>query len=165
MTDSQGYGDLFQWGRPDDGHQDRESYTTHGSINQDVPGHSDYITVNSSPYDWRLPQNNDLWQGEAGINNPCPPGWRIPTEPELNAELLSWSSSNTAGAYESTLKWPSAGRRGSTNGLIGSKGISGDAWSSGVSSTFARNMNFRSNSAHMGAYNRAKGASVRCVRD
>ncbi len=42
-------------------------------------------------YDWRSPQNDNLWQGVNGINNPCPSGYRLPTEAELEAERLSWS--------------------------------------------------------------------------
>ncbi len=110
-TDARLYGDLFQWGRLDDGHQDRTSGTTSTLSNTDIPGHGNYITVSSQPMDWRSPQNDNLWQGEAGINNPCPTGWRVPTEAELDAERLGWSSNNAEGAYESTLKWPVAGNR------------------------------------------------------
>ena len=62
-------------------------------------------------YDWRSPQNDNLWQGVNGINNPCPSGYRIPTEAELDAERLSWSSDNSAGAIASALKLPMAGYR------------------------------------------------------
>ena len=55
----------------------------------------------------------NLWQGVNGINNPCPSGYRIPTEAELDAEHLSWSSDNSAGAIASALKLPMAGYRSS----------------------------------------------------
>ncbi len=47
-NDPLGYGDLFQWGRLDDGHQDRQSGTTSTLSNSDIPGHDDFITVTSS---------------------------------------------------------------------------------------------------------------------
>ena len=40
----------------------------------------------NSPIDWRTPQNNNLWQGVSGTNNPCPAGFRLPTETELETE-------------------------------------------------------------------------------
>jgi hypothetical protein len=75
-TDAAAYGDLFQWGRLDDGHQVRTSPTTTTLSNSDVPGHGNFI-LSPSTGDWRSPQNNDLWQGVNGINNPCPDGFRL----------------------------------------------------------------------------------------
>ena len=79
-NDSEAYGDLFQWGRLDDGHQTRTSGTTTDLSSTDIPGHSNFIYGMVSPYDWRSPQNDNLWQGEGDIYNPCPSGWRRPTE-------------------------------------------------------------------------------------
>src|SRR6056297_1536419 len=61
-TDADAYGDLYQWGRAADGHQLRTSGTTSTLATSDIPGHSDFITIGSSPYDWRSPQNDNLWQ-------------------------------------------------------------------------------------------------------
>ncbi len=163
-TDTRLYGDLFQWGRLDDGHQDRSSTTTSTLSPTDVPRHSDFITNSVSPNDWRDPQYDGLWQGVEGINNPCPPGWRVPTEPELNAERQSWSSNNPAGAYASTLKWPVGGYRASFGVLffVGSRGF---VWSSSVSGANARYLVFESGNANMASNYRADGMSVRCVRE
>jgi len=46
--DELGYGDLFQWGRLDDGHQVRTSNTTTTLSTSDVPGHDDFITVGNN---------------------------------------------------------------------------------------------------------------------
>jgi hypothetical protein len=86
--DSAAYGDLYQWGRRADGHQCRNAAITNILSSTDQPAHGNFITVNSGDYDWRSPQNNQLWQGVKGINNPCPSGYRIPTEAELNEERL-----------------------------------------------------------------------------
>ncbi|TVR39235.1 MAG: hypothetical protein EA394_09780, partial [Bacteroidia bacterium] len=112
-TDARLYGDLFQWGRGDDGHQVREplSPATNTLSTTDQPGHGKFIRVFSSPWDWRLGGNDDLWQGVDGINNPCPPGWRLPTAAELNTERASWNAFGVVGAYASTLKWPVGGNR------------------------------------------------------
>jgi hypothetical protein len=99
--DTSAYGDLYQWGRGSDGHQCRNSPTTSTLSSTDQPGHGSFIF---SPSDWRSPQNGNLWQGLSGINNPCPSGYRLPTEAELNSERLSWISNNAAGAFASPLK-------------------------------------------------------------
>jgi hypothetical protein len=112
-TDQNAYGDLYQWGRRADGHQCRTSPTTATLSSIDQPAHGNFITINSGNYDWRSPQNANLWQGVNGVNNPCPSGYRIPTETEINAERLSWSQNNSAGAFASPLKWTLAGYRSS----------------------------------------------------
>jgi hypothetical protein len=61
-NDSDAYGDLYQWGRLTDGHEKRTSSTTAVLSATDVPGHGDFILSPSSPYDWRNPQNDNLWQ-------------------------------------------------------------------------------------------------------
>ena len=160
-TDSQAYGDLYQWGRFSDGHQCRNSGTTNTQSSSDTPGHSDFIKGSS---DWRSPQNNNLWQGVNGINNPCPSGYRLPTINELNSERQSWSSDNAAGAYGSPLKWPAAGYRFS-NGSLGIVGYSGYYWSFTVDGSEAYHMYFRGGNASMSLNVRADGYSVRCLKD
>jgi hypothetical protein len=156
-TDTQAYGDLYQWGRGADGHQKRNSPTTSTLSSTDQPGHGSFILVNSGNYDWRSPQNNNLWQGANGVNNPCPVGYRLPTEAEWEAERASWSSSNAAGAFASPLKLPLAGFRNGSSGSLFSVGSYGLYWSSSVSGTNARYLNFVSSGAGMRSNARANG--------
>jgi len=111
FNDSLSYGDLFQWGRGDDGHQNRDSGVTSTLSATDNPGHSNFIYSTVTPFDWRSPQNTNLWQGVRGINNPCPNGWRLPTRAEWEAELASWSRQGYHRAFASHLKLPAAGAR------------------------------------------------------
>jgi uncharacterized protein (TIGR02145 family) len=170
-TDANAYGDLYQWGRRSDGHQCRNSTTTSTLSSTDQPGNANFITTSASPNDWRSPQNTNLWQGVNGVNNPCPSGYRLPTETELNNESLSWvqapiSSTNTsAGAFASPLKLPLAGNRFSSNGTLSSVGTGGRYWSSTVSITNSRSLGFSSSNAGMSTNNRASGFSVRCIKD
>jgi hypothetical protein len=164
-TDANSYGDLYQWGRRADGHQCRTSPTTATLSSVDQPAHGNFILAPNAPYDWRSPQNVNLWQGVNGVNNPCPSGYRIPTETEINAERLSWGQQNSAGAFASPLKLPVAGHRGHNSGSPISVGMHGRYWSSAVSGTFLRALNFYSPEAIIANDVRAEGFSVRCLKD
>ena len=120
---------------------------------------------NASPYDWLSTQDNALWQGVSGTNNPCPSGWRLPTFVELDAERASWSSQDYNGAYASPLKLTAAGYRGFSDGSLGGVGSNGNYWSSTVSGAYARSLHFDSSDAYMDSYYRAYGFSVRCLKD
>jgi uncharacterized protein (TIGR02145 family) len=164
-TDANAYGDLYQWGRAADGHESRTSGTTNALSSSDTPGHGDFITPNSSPYDWRSPQNDDLWQGENGTNNPCPAGYRLPTLAEWDAEHDSWSSDDAAGAFASPLKLPLAGFREYSNGNLGNLGSVAYYWSSTVDGTRSEIMYFKDIVAYDDAFRRGYGFSVRCIKN
>ena len=165
-TDAASYGDLYQWGRDNDGHQSRASCKTGTAVTSASAGHGDFILTGSgTDYNWTNYGNeNDLWQ--SGLNDPCPAGYGIPTEPELNLELTQWSGPNYAiDAYNSALKLPLAGHRLSSDGKLTNVGSHGYYWSSSVSSKNARYLHFGNGAAYMYNYNRAYGLSVRCIKD
>ena len=165
-TDVASYGDLYQWGRRADGQQCRTSPATATLSSIDQPAHGNFIiTGSNAPYDWRSPQNANLWQGVNGVNNPCPSGYRIPTETELNNERLSWSVNTSVGAFASPLKWTLAGGRDGSNGSLASVGTNGYYWSGTVSGSGSRYLNFGSSNAVMYDDVRASGAAVRCLKD
>jgi hypothetical protein len=183
-TDHLAYGDLFQWGRGADGHQliTRTNSTTASAVNlttatlstTDSPGNALFITNGNSPFDWRSGQNVNLWQGVSGTNNPCPSGYRLPTETELEAERNNggtgfWGTgsaqNNAAGAFASPLKLPMSGYRSFSSGTLGNVGTDGFCWSSTVSGTDSRFLGFGSFSAFMGNGIRADGFAVRCLKD
>jgi len=60
---------------------------------------------------------------------------------------------------------PMAGNRNNSNGSLNNVGTNGNYWSSTVSSTNSRNLNFNSSNANMNTNNRANGNSVRCLKD
>ena len=168
-TNTDSYGDLYQWGRRADGHQLRGSGTTTSLSSNDVTGNDKFfLSDGGTPNDWRSPQNNDLWQGVNGVNNPCPSGYRVPTEAEWVTERLSWTSNDPAGAFASPLKLPMAGSRYSTvdsGGAIDLAGTAGFYWSSTVSGTYAKYLVFSSNYAMtISSGLRTSGYSVRCIK-
>jgi len=164
-TDTAAYGYLYQWGRLTDGHQIRTSGTTTTLSSSDNPGNGNFILAPGSPYDWRSPQNDNLWQGVSGTNNPCPSGYRLPTETEWTNERNSWSSNNAAGAFASPLKLTVGGYRLNSSGALGTVGSNGYYRSSTVSGANARNLYFYSNGAGMSSLHRADGFSVRCIKE
>ena len=163
ISDAQSYGDLYQWGRGSDGHEKRNSSTSTTSSTKDIPGNGSFIM---GTLDWRSPKNDNLWQGVNGINNPCPAGFRIPTEAEWKAEIASWSNSNPSGAFASSLKLPMAGGREGSNGMQFYAGAYGYYWSSTVSgdkSQYILLMNSFPVSYFGG--NRNNGSSCRCIKN
>jgi hypothetical protein len=168
-AESASFGDLFQWGRGADGHQVRNPLS--GTINtqstMDSPGHDDFIIVDQSPFDWRTPHNDNLWQGVNGINNPCPSGYQLPTEEELNAELTSWGPNfNAAGAFASPLKLPMSGGRSGSPGSLYAVGSAGRYWSRTVTTGGnSRLLLFTSSNALVITSLRTNGDSVRCIKE
>jgi uncharacterized protein (TIGR02145 family) len=164
-TDANSYGDLYQWGRGNDGHQCRTSAITATLSSIDQPVNGNFITTSGGNFDWRSPQNANLWQGVNGVNNPCPSGYRIPTETEINAERLSWGQNTSAGAFASPLKLPVAGYRDYGDGSLSDVGAYGSYWSGTVSGTLSRSLDFLTSDAYMFGANRAVGLTVRCIKD
>lgn len=146
-----------------DGHQSPTSDTTSILCNDDTTGHDDFILVNNEPYDWRDPRNDNLWQGVNGSNNPCPEGYRLPTEAEWDAERQSWSSDDAAGAFASPLKLPAAVFRSEQSGSYNLLG-SGFYWSATVDNTDSRCLYFFSSGTQIFNFERANGSSVRCIK-
>jgi hypothetical protein len=117
--DFNAYGDLYQWGRNTDGHE--IIYWTSSTASDGMEQNNEIITQSSSPspgaafitgspnwYTGTDPNPDNLWQGESGTNNPCPTGFRLPTDTELEAERNNggtgfWGTgseqNNAAGAF------------------------------------------------------------------
>ena len=162
FDDVNAYGDLYQWGRNTDGHQIRTSSTTSILSTTNSPNHSDFILANS---DWLTVSDDNLWQGVNGINNPCPLGFRLPTEAELEAERLSWTSNDAAGAFESPLKLTIGGARSRMSGAIGNVGTFVGYRTSDLNGLQSRMLGISLTTSLMGDRDRADGNCVRCIQD
>jgi len=164
-NDAAAYGDLYQWGRGADGHQCRNSGTISTLSSSDQPNHADFILPPNSPWDWRALQNNNLWQGVSGVNNPCPSSYRLPTFTELDAERTSWSQNNSIGAFNSPLKLVLTGYRFLADGSLNSVGSHGGYWSNTMNGIGEWGLGFDNGFAYIAGSNRAHGIAVRCIKD
>jgi uncharacterized protein (TIGR02145 family) len=88
------YGSLYQWGRKTDGHQNVwSSLTTTLAADPTDAGTDNFIQNASVPYDWTSSPNDHLWDGGFPANNPCPPGFRVPSQDEW-AGIVTGSSTS-----------------------------------------------------------------------
>jgi len=201
------YGDLYQWGRVADGHQLRSVTVVDGGSdsreisydsNSQIPvGDSWYgvpVSFSGGTYDWHgngAGKNDYLWDGSTyPANNPCPDGWRLPTQAEwesifggtnggasttATANTWTWAPSlggsyimgyliKPSGSSNYTLFLPASGYRGGrTVAAIGSMN-GGFYWCSSQSGSNALNMMFYSSAVSPTySFNRATGMSLRCV--
>lgn len=94
-TDASAYGDYYQWGRPADGHQTKyltnnnSSGFTNTKSSSSVPSTDLWIVPTDASNDWLITPDNSLWSGANPATNPCPTGFRIPTEAEWSAENIA----------------------------------------------------------------------------
>lgn len=188
--DYNAYGDLFQWGRPADGHQ-LINWTTstagtaaHGTTTvvatSDVPGHSNFIIApddGSSNYDWR--SNNNINRWATSSQGPCPAGWHVPTSTEWAAEVSNTQAGGTAtsggitniSTAHSQLKLVVSGRRrgyGTSSGQFHRTGIAGAYWSSTIITSFyTKASKFESFSTNVQVItdDLSAGSSIRCIKD
>ena len=186
------YGALFQWGRKGDGHEKRTSETAYGTIfsldaNGQVPVGNDafgkFIIGYLNFYDWRSPQDDKLWNSGTEsnpvktANDPCPQGWRIPTDTELsvlkqsNVTRERIEKNGICGyqltGYEGSFFLPSAGYRYLFDGSLDHIGSYGHYWTSSTYDGYVTTLIFRSDYDVFtyGSDSRASGLSVRCVKE
>jgi len=205
-TPANNYGDMYQWGRQTTGYEKRNSATVKGPMsgaNLD-PVTGQIIGVNAdkfvysnnvSPWDWRDTQISTLWGPQKTINDPCPSGWRIPTQAEwasifrgntgtvsgtpntATANTWTWNSTGTPGylikpstSATPTLFLPVAGLRYFLDGVIMNTVTNGKYWSS-TSNTisgimYGYDINFVNNNVNPAETTiRTYGYSIRCVAE
>jgi hypothetical protein len=176
LTDTAAYGGLYQWGRATDGHQVRSLEDTLSTLattavplaGNDWDGY--FLKENLTPFNWLSTQDNTLWQGVNGTNNPCPTGYRLPTSAEWQAEYNVWILTGPTielAAFNSPLKLIFAGLRSNGDANISGMGLLGFYWTSDISTNPDRSQILQVFQVFGTITNqtRATGASVRCILD
>jgi hypothetical protein len=163
ISDALAYGDLYQWGRKADGHQCRNSNTVDGVVTSQ-PTHADFILNVHWPHHWLNPIDINYWQGANGVNNPCPAGFKVPTDAEFEDEIRSWSSHDWVGAFNSPLKFSAGGFRNSQSGNIELTGLHGNHWTSNHYYPYGKAMSISSHAAVV-TNSLGYGFSIRCIKE
>lgn len=180
FKDRGSWGDLFQWGRWDDGHQlpdDREipPYTSATAPDPNNPAGLSKTGRNPFYYGynswWLNGDQSDQWTAatpnDATATNGCDPcrvigqGWRLPTKDEAQNILKVESITDASTAFYSTLKLSNDGVRNGQNGSLEySRGRAGVYWTS-TPGTNGRGYGMQFNMT--GMMLRGNGAAIRCI--
>jgi hypothetical protein len=185
--DAASYGDLYQWGRPMDGHQKRfqrdddpaEGEGEQGEMLHDfwedannlsnTPSDPRFIEGDDSPstqnYDWVDDNNDKRWAIDP--QGPCPSGYHVPTQEELIElrSLINSKGRNSIAAFAS-LWLPAPGKRLISDGTLESVGSRGFYHSSTLTGgSKAYGLYFHASGCSPNANFHAIGFAVRCRKD
>jgi uncharacterized protein (TIGR02145 family) len=188
LNDVFSYGNHYQWGRPADGHEITvrngttitsgrglaDATALEALATDDTPGYANFILTNATPYDWRDDNNNNRWVTDN--QGPCPTGYHVPTITEWGtADAFNGGPATASGAsegwddnteaYNSTLKLPSSGFLNRRYGSLYNQGSGGNYSSSTVTGIYALQLLFSGSLATTSVSSRARGFSVRCLKD
>lgn len=182
LTDSDAYGDLFQWGRWDDGHQLRNSTLSSTAPSPNNPsglniGNTIFYSAayNSSSNFWSGGATSDTWNAvnasSATATNGADPckaiglDWRLPTVGEIDAAMTAENISEFNSALSSHLKLIPAGMKDYSG--IFSPGTRLYLWSSSASpyAGSSQHLYISGFSTLSNSASRDAGMSVRCIKD
>ncbi|MBM7417989.1 MULTISPECIES: T9SS type A sorting domain-containing protein [Chryseobacterium] len=174
MADSESFGDLFQWGRWDDGHQNRNSAMAN------VPSSNTPIGLNNSTSFilgswWGGNDLSDQWTATSNSfsstngADPCKAigqDWKMPSQADWTATKNAEGINNPATAYASKLKLPAGGNRSFVDGTFDYVGQRGYFWSSTTTGLGAKYFYVGTTIGNPSAGGpRGQGQSIRCIKD
>ncbi len=159
-NDAAAAGDMYQWGRAKDGHESRTSSTTTTKAESEDPGHGDFIIGTGLIWTERDP--NALWP--TGLNDPCPTGYRVPTEAEFQAEIDNFTTNNDDGAFEALKLSLSGFRWSGTGAFLPSLSAGGYYWSS-TYGDIGRSLDFDFDIATMNSNHSGSALAIRCIKE
>lgn len=191
-TDANAYGDYFQWGRWDDGHQIKGSTTTSLTMpSPNNPSGLNKVTGNSNPFYYQTNSpyvaNDNFWGGgtitdtwdastseNATATNGCDPckqlisqGYRLPTKAEWEKVIADENITDRSTAYNSNLKIALAGYVGYNFGY-NSSGSAARLWTSTADANgnaYLARFQSAAPTSTVVSNARASGLSIRCIFD
>jgi hypothetical protein len=177
--DETSFGDYFQWGRWDDGHQTPNSPTVTGGSSLMNPsnissGNPNFIVGTTAGTKWwgTGGLSTDSWSGTTATStngkDPCTAlgaGWRTPTAADWQNLKNYEDLDGSMAAFSSNLKLPAAGFRAGDGGYVYKNGES-FYWSGTASNTSATMIMMSDNTytATLPASDRGQGNTCRCVK-
>ena len=171
-SDESSFGDFFQWGRWDDGHQSFTSPITNGGTSLNNPSHIASGNPNFINGWWGTGGlSTDGWSGTTATStngkDPCValgPGWRLPTAADW-ANLKTYEDLEGAmTAFNSNLKLPISGYRDYNINFGNGESY---YWSSSASGIYGTVLFISDNTfaATLGPTFRGYGIPCRCLKD
>lgn len=159
--DSECFGDYYQWGRYADGHEKLTSETSSSRSASLVSLHNSFITSKIEG-DWTQDNVDDDGALREANWNPCPPGFRVPTSAEFEAENIT----SSAFAFL-MLRLPTSALRSYSDGNLFSFEF-GAVWTSSIPTigklTDSEIFSYGSSSGGTARAARAYGLPVRCLK-
>lgn len=132
-------------------------------------------TINRKFWNSAYPEDNNPVKVEA--NDPCPPGWRVPSWREIEGLRNKGTTWTPTGYHGSTgplsgkhinsftkLFFPTSGYRAGADGKLNKRNLEGWYWVSGVASNFSYRWGFSSSVDNNIGVIRAHACPVRCVK-
>jgi hypothetical protein len=179
--DEASFGDFFQWGRWDDGHQSRTSSSITGGSTLLNPSH---IPLGNPNFIIGTTAAGTRWWGVGGLatdtwsgtsitatngKDPCTAlgaGWRLPTAAEWNTVSFVEDLFGTLAAFGSNLKLTTSGYRYSNDGFFYPVGDIGYYWTSTAVDNSNAKVFFFDNlyNAGIASSARGEGFNCRCVK-
>jgi len=183
LKDPLSYGDLFQWGRWVDGHQQRDPvYSAHKELEPNNPsglslmGRNPFLYAGITPW-WLAGKKEDKWEAaipaEATATNGCDPckalgaDWRLPTIEEWIKLATVEEITDGSSGFNSSLKLSFSGERDWQGVNLKNVGYTGTYWSSTAANSTggARVLLFDAEEINTKAsYYRGAGVSIRCIK-
>ena len=164
FNDRNCYGEYYQWGRLQDGHEKTTSRTTKSLANNIDNAGVNFIRASrdwtTADTDWSLRQTR--WSKTDG-SSICPVEFRVPNIEEWRAET---SIQNNVTAFESFLKLPTAGVRSAGAGVLQNLDTHGFYWSTTFGRPSIKHFHFNSNAiVNASELYPVSGESIRCIKD
>lgn len=179
-NDEASYGDYFQWGRWDDGHQVPNSPVITGGPSllnpSNIPsGNPNFIVGQTAGARWWGTGGlaTDTWSGTMATStsgkDPCVAlgaGWRLPSAADWENVKRYEDLEGSMTAFTSNLKLPAGGFRDAYGGFV-FRGGETYYWSATASGSYATGLFISDNTyaATLQSSDRGQGFSCRCVKD
>ena len=170
------YGDLYQWGRGYDKHQERQSTRTQDLNPHSFPyASSSFELATSGLFDWMTGNGDENTTGFVADRNAswadknasvvCPKGWYVPSKDEIDVVVNAEGINNATTAFNSSLKLAKAGYRSNGSETIEQEDDKGFIWTTSVAAgDKGYAFSYEDSAVRWSEAYRATGYALRCIK-